>query len=158
MLFTEEYWDLAIATSMDPYEGETVGMPRTGLLLHQMNHTGALEIVLEQIDATILNLRTPSHHSSSAFLQRVLSEIVGSNPVTRIKNDFFHYHSTHAFIHTIHICPRLLGCLDHSGYHLPTQSGTIGYAPLLTSVSISLRQTPRVSRKSCILSSRDSWE
>ena len=140
------------------YEGEMVGMPRIGFLLHQMDNKDALEIILEQKNATVLNLRAPSHHPIPPLLQRVLSEIIGSNLVFRIEDHFFHYLSTHCSIHTVHISPRLLGRLDDSGHHSPTHSGTIGYAPLLTSVSISLRQAPRVSRKSCILSSRDSWE
>ena len=133
-------------------------MPRIGFLSHQTHSSTPLEIVLEQKDATILNLRAPSHHSLSAFLQRILSEIVGSNLVVRINHDLLHYRSIPCSIHTVHIGPRLLGRLDHSGDYPPTPSGTIGYAPLLTSGSISSRQTPRVSRKSCILSSRDSWE
>ena len=149
---------LGVILFIKPYEGEMVGMPRIGFLLHQMGNRDALEIVLEQKDATVLNLRAPSHHPFPPLLQRVLSEIIGSNLVVRIEDHFFHYLSTHSSIHTIHIGLRLLGRLDDSGHHSPTYSGTIGYAPLLTSVSISLRQTPRVSRKSCILSSRDSWE
>ena len=150
--------DLGVILFIQSYEGEMVGMPRIGFLLHQTDSKDTLEIVLEQEDATVLNLRAPSHHPSPPLLQRILSEVIGSNLVVRIKDHFFHYLSTHGSIHTIHIGPRLFGRFDDSGRHSPTHSGTIGYAPLLTSVSISLRQTPRVSRKSCILSSRDSWE
>ena len=150
--------DLGMIRFIISYEGEMVGMPRIGFLLHQTNSKDALEIVLEQKDTTVLNLRAPSHHPFAPLLQRVLSEIIGSNHVVRIDNHFFHYLSTHCSIHTIHIGPWLFGRPDDSERHSPTHSGTIGYAPLLTSVSISLRQIPRVSRKSCILSSRDSWE